>query len=63
MATAYADAERMLAAQRSSGRVAVMGYNYIQNDANATYNFYVNRFPVAVGANPNGFVLGTVHSF
>ena len=39
------------------------GYNYIQNDANATYNFYVNRFPVAVGANPNGFVLGTAHSF
>ncbi len=31
MAPALADAERMLAAQRSSGKVAVMGYNYIQN--------------------------------
>lgn len=31
MATSLADAERMLAAQRASGRVAVMGYNYIQN--------------------------------
>ena len=39
------------------------GYNYIRNDANATYNFYVNRYPVAVGANPNGLVLGTAHSF
>jgi len=39
------------------------GYNTIGNDANATYNFYVNRYTVAVGANPNGFVLGTAHSF
>ena len=39
------------------------GYVYIRNDANATYNFYVNRYPVAVGANPNGLVLGTAHSF
>ena len=31
MATSRADAERMLAAQRASGKVAVMGYNYIQN--------------------------------
>src|SRR5690606_24242275 len=31
MAPAFADAERMLAAQRASGKVAVMGYNYIQN--------------------------------
>jgi predicted dehydrogenase len=31
MATSLADAERMLAAQRASGCVAVMGYNYIQN--------------------------------
>lgn len=31
MAPAYADAERMLAAARSSGRVAALGYNYIQN--------------------------------
>ena len=31
MATSLADAERMLAAQRASGKVAVMGYNYIQN--------------------------------
>jgi len=31
MATSLADAERMLAAQRSSGKVAIMGYNYIQN--------------------------------
>jgi len=31
MAPALADAERMLAAQRASGRVAIMGYNYIQN--------------------------------
>ena len=28
------------------------GYNYIRNDANATYNFYVNRYPVAVGGQP-----------
>ena len=31
MATSLADAERMLAAQRASGKKAVMGYNYIQN--------------------------------
>ncbi|KRB50233.1 myo-inositol 2-dehydrogenase [Rhizobium sp. Root708] len=31
MAPAYADAEKMLAAARASGRVAVLGYNYIQN--------------------------------
>ena len=31
MATSLADAERMRAAQRASGRKAVMGYNYIQN--------------------------------
>jgi predicted dehydrogenase len=31
MATSLADAERMRAAQRASGKVAVMGYNYIQN--------------------------------
>lgn len=31
MATSLADAERMLAAARASGRAAVMGYNYIQN--------------------------------
>ena len=31
MATSLADAGRMLAAQRASGKVAVMGYNYIQN--------------------------------
>ena len=31
MATSLADAERMAAAARASGKVAVMGYNYIQN--------------------------------
>jgi len=31
MAPALADAERMLAAARASDRVAIMGYNYIQN--------------------------------
>jgi predicted dehydrogenase len=31
MATSLADAERMLAAARASGKAAVMGYNYIQN--------------------------------
>lgn len=31
MATSLADAERMLAARRASGKAAVMGYNYIQN--------------------------------
>jgi predicted dehydrogenase len=31
MATSLADAERMRAAQRASGKTAVMGYNYIQN--------------------------------
>ena len=31
MAVALADAERMAAAARESGRVAVLGYNYIQN--------------------------------
>ena len=33
MATSLADAERMLEAARSSGRVAALGYNYIQNPA------------------------------
>lgn len=33
MAPALADAERMAAAARASGRVAVLGYNYIQNPA------------------------------
>jgi len=31
MAPAYADAERMLAAAKRSGKVAALGYNYIQN--------------------------------
>ncbi len=31
MAPAYADAERMLSAAKASGKVAVLGYNYIQN--------------------------------
>ena len=31
MAPALADAERMLAAQSASGKVAILGYNYIQN--------------------------------
>lgn len=31
MATKLADAERMLAAARTSGKVAALGYNYIQN--------------------------------
>src|SRR3954469_9469821 len=31
MATRLPDAERMLAAARASGRVAALGYNYIQN--------------------------------
>ncbi len=31
MASTLAEAERMLAAARASGRVAVLGYNYIQN--------------------------------
>jgi predicted dehydrogenase len=31
MATKLADAERMLAASRASGKVAALGYNYIQN--------------------------------
>jgi predicted dehydrogenase len=33
MATKLADAERMLAAARASGKVAALGYNYIQNPA------------------------------
>ncbi|KKB13055.1 myo-inositol 2-dehydrogenase [Devosia geojensis] len=31
MATAFADAERMAAAAKASGKVAILGYNYIQN--------------------------------
>ncbi|MBK7791927.1 MAG: porin [Betaproteobacteria bacterium] len=31
--------------------------------ARRTAPAYVNRYPVAVGANPSGFVLGTAHSF
>ncbi len=31
MAVGYADAERMVAAARASGRVTALGYNYIQN--------------------------------
>src|SRR5882672_4343650 len=31
MATSLKDAERMLAAAKASGKVAVLGYNYIQN--------------------------------
>jgi predicted dehydrogenase len=33
MATRLSDAERMLAAARASGRIAALGYNYIQNPA------------------------------
>jgi predicted dehydrogenase len=33
MAPALADSERMLAAARASGRVAIVGYNYVQNPA------------------------------
>ena len=31
MAPSYGDAERMLAAAKASGKVAILGYNYIQN--------------------------------
>ncbi|MDL2402292.1 Gfo/Idh/MocA family protein [Rhizobium mayense] len=31
MAPAYADAERMVSAAKASGKIAVLGYNYIQN--------------------------------
>jgi predicted porin len=49
---------------RLSKRLVVYsGYNKIRNESNATYNFYINRYSIAVGASPSGFVLGTAHFF
>ena len=39
------------------------GYVKIDNDANASYTFNINPYPTAIGGQPAGFVLGTVHFF
>jgi predicted porin len=39
------------------------GYNRVDNDANAAYNFGVNSYPIAIGGKPQGFVIGGWHNF
>ncbi len=39
------------------------GYNKVDNDANAAYNFGVNGYPIAIGGKPQGFVMGAWHNF
>lgn len=39
------------------------GYVKIDNDSNASYNFSVNPYPVAIGGKPAGFALGMWHVF
>jgi predicted porin len=39
------------------------GYVQIANQANASYTFNINPYPIAIGGRPSGFVLGTVHFF
>lgn len=39
------------------------GYVKIDNDSNASYGFNINPYPMAIGAKPEGVVLGAVHFF
>ncbi len=39
------------------------GYNKIDNDSLAQYNFGVNTYPIAIGGKPQGFGLGMWHNF
>jgi predicted porin len=48
----------------SKRTLTYVGYNRIDNDANAAYNFNINPYsPAAPGMRLNGFVVGAVHFF
>ncbi|MEO8754508.1 MAG: porin, partial [Casimicrobiaceae bacterium] len=47
----------------SKRTLAYVGFVQTRNDANASYNFNVNPYPVADGANASGLVLGMCHFF
>lgn len=47
----------------SKRTLAYTGFVQTRNDNNGVYNFNINPYTVAPGANANGFVLGLVHFF
>jgi predicted porin len=47
----------------SKRTLAYTGFVQTRNDNNAPYNFNINPYTVAAGANANGFVIGLVHFF
>jgi predicted porin len=48
----------------SKRTITYVGYNRIDNDANAAYNFNINPYaPASNGMKLNGFVIGAVHFF
>ena len=47
----------------SKRTLAYTGFVQTRNDNNAPYNFNINPYTVAPGANANGFVVGLVHFF
>ena len=47
----------------SKRTLAYTGFVQTRNDNNAPYNFNINPYTVAAGANANGFVVGLVHFF
>jgi predicted porin len=40
-----------------------VGYNKIANDAQASYNFGVNNYTIAIGGKPQGLAFGAWHNF
>jgi len=47
----------------SKRTLAYTGFVQTRNDNNGVYNFNINPYTVAAGANANGFVVGLVHFF
>jgi predicted porin len=47
----------------SKRTLAYTGFVQTRNDNNGVYNFNINPYTVAAGANANGFVMGLVHFF
>jgi predicted porin len=39
------------------------GYVKIDNGGQASYNFNINNYPIAVGGKPQGIVFGMIHLF
>lgn len=47
----------------SQRTVVYVGYTRIANDANASYTFSINRYPLPIGSKPQGLILGLSHFF